>query len=278
VPPSRPGRIVTSVWRDLALAGMRLPAGTVIDGEAVIGNRGGSTSGPRSPRPDRRSRGRPPWRRNFPPRTPRGTPLFTPRSAAYGPRPYSERWHLLLEVLDPSVGRSDLCRPPTTTTRRCWSESLQAQGNEGIVAKRATSACRPGGTRQKIRHSETTGLPVVGCTGGVTGPRALAVRSPGGSTRSPSGSPPLWRRAATWYRPGPGPRRRIRDGRPSPAPPPTSSSRVWPAAPATPSSLSLASGRGSSLTDHERRGAGDRGNSVRARAVVADGADRGSPV
>ncbi|MEV4449674.1 DNA ligase-like domain-containing protein [Streptomyces mirabilis] len=48
---ARSGRDVTAVWGDLALAGLHLPAGTVLDGEAVITTEDGRISF-EAPRPE----------------------------------------------------------------------------------------------------------------------------------------------------------------------------------------------------------------------------------
>lgn len=213
---ARSGRIVTSVWMDIALAGMRLPHGTVLDGEVVIWNKGRLDFGA----VQARAASSIPRARALAEELPASYAVWDilvhPTLGNVRPRPYTERRQLLLEVLQP-IGPPIQPVPATDDyeTAMLWYESLQAQGIEGIVAKRATSAYRPGRTTwQKIRHSETTDLPVVGYTGAAARPRALAVRRPDGSTAlSQRLTAPLAAAAGLHLVPaGPGPRRRTRDG------------------------------------------------------------------
>ncbi|MER6616297.1 DNA ligase [Streptomyces xantholiticus] len=212
---ARSGRIVTSVWMDLAMAGMRLPPGTVLDGEAVIWNAGKLDFGAVQSRANSS--------------IPRARALAEELPASYAvwdllihpdlgnvrSRPYTQRRQLLLEVLA-DIGPPIQPVPATDDydTAMLWYEKLQTQGIEGIVAKRATSVYRPGRIWQKIRHSETTDLPVVGYTGAAARPRALAVRRPDGSTAlSQRLAAPLSAAAARYLlSAGPGPRRRTHGG------------------------------------------------------------------
>ncbi|MEU0038364.1 hypothetical protein [Streptomyces sp. NPDC006333] len=69
-------------------------------------------------------------------------------------------------------------------TALTWYNTLQDQGIEGLVAKRAASPYRAGrsGAWQKIRHAETVDAEVVGYTGPAARPRTLAVQLPDGRT------------------------------------------------------------------------------------------------
>ncbi|RAJ76838.1 ATP dependent DNA ligase-like protein [Streptomyces sp. PsTaAH-137] len=135
---------------------MNLPPNTVLDGEAVIWLDGRIDFG--AVRSRASSRGR------------RLADLVHRHPASYAAfdclmlagqdvrgLPYLERRAALLDVLD---GGPPLQAVPATDDRDValvWFEQLQAQGIEGIVAKRAASPYR-GGVRvfQKVRHSETT--------------------------------------------------------------------------------------------------------------------------
>lgn len=179
---TRAGRDATEQWLDLATAAMNLPPDTVLDGEAVIWRDGRIDFG--AVRSRASSRGR------------RLADLVHRHPASYAAfdclmvagrdlrgRPYCERRAALLDVLD---GTPPLQVVPATDDRETalvWFEQLQAQGIEGIVAKRATSPYR-GGARiwKKIRHSETTDAEVVGYVGPAARPRRLALRLPDGRT------------------------------------------------------------------------------------------------
>jgi ATP-dependent DNA ligase len=212
---ARSGRIVTSVWMDIALAGMRVPPGTVLDGEIVIWNKGRLDFGA----VQARAASSIPRARALAEELPASYAVWDilkhPTLGNVRPRPYTERRQLMLDVLAP-LGPPIQPVPATDDyeTAMLWYESLQAQGIEGIVAKRGTSAYRPGRIWQKIRHSETTDLPVVGYTGAAARPRALAVRRPDGTTAlSQRLAAPLSATAARYLVPaGPGPRGRTHDG------------------------------------------------------------------
>ncbi|MFD7608565.1 DNA ligase [Streptomyces mirabilis] len=186
---ARSGRDVTAVWGDLALAGHHLPAGTVLDGEAVITTEDGRISFEAA---QARAASSPT----------RAHRLATQRPAHYiafdalqlpspngdmRARPYSERRAALLNLLAGLPANTPIQAVSATTDRDTaltWYTTLHHQGIEGIVAKRTTSpyrADRTGGW-QKIRHAETVDADVIGYTGPQTRPRALAVRLPNGRT------------------------------------------------------------------------------------------------
>ncbi|MFE5084452.1 ATP-dependent DNA ligase [Streptomyces mirabilis] len=186
---ARSGRDVTAAWGDLALAGLHLPAGTVLDGEAVI-----TTEDARISFEAAQARAA-------------SSPTRAHRLAAQHPahyiafdalqlpspngdiraRPYNERRAALLSLLAELPANTPIQAVSATTDRDTaltWYNTLHHQGIEGIVAKRATSPYRAGRTGgwQKIRHAETVDADVIGYTGPQTRPRALAVRLPNGRT------------------------------------------------------------------------------------------------
>ncbi|MGW4393336.1 hypothetical protein [Streptomyces sp. NPDC004685] len=62
-----------------------------------------------------------------------------------------------------------------------WYDTLQSQGIEGVVCKRATSPYRAGRIWKKVRHSDTVDADVVGYVGPASRPHRVAVRLPDGS-------------------------------------------------------------------------------------------------
>ncbi|MFF2331987.1 DNA ligase, partial [Streptomyces sp. NPDC058103] len=205
---ARSGRVVTSPWMDLAVAGMQLEPGTVLDGEAVIWSGGRldfAAVQARAASGADRSRilaGRLPasyavW-----------DILSHPVHGDVRGRRYTERRRLLLDILAP-VGPPIQAVPATDDydIAMTWYESLQAQGIEGIVAKRAASTYKGGRIWAKTRHAETTEAAVVGFTGSPAQPRALAVRLDDGRTVLTQRLPAALARAAAAYLAGaaPGP-------------------------------------------------------------------------
>ncbi|MFD8779197.1 DNA ligase [Streptomyces sp. NPDC059916] len=177
---ARSGRTVTSAWMDLAVAGMNsLRPGTVLDGEAVIYNEGRvdfaaaqsrAASGPV-----------------------RALELAAVLPAAYAVwdllahpelgdvrgHPYTERRALLLDLLHdvpPPIQAVPATDDPEVA--QLWYDTLQGQGIEGVVCKRATSPYRAGRIWKKVRHSDTVDADVVGP---VSRPHRVAVRLPDGS-------------------------------------------------------------------------------------------------
>ncbi|MER5696156.1 ATP-dependent DNA ligase [Streptomyces mirabilis] len=185
---ARSGRDVTAVWGDLALAGHHLPAGTVLDGEAVITTEDGRISFEAA---QARAASSPTRARRLAAQRPAHYIAFDALQLPSGdvrPRPYSERRAALLSLLAELPANTPIQAVSATTDRDTaltWYTTLHhEQGVEGIVAKRAASPYRAGRTGgwQKIRHAETVDAEVIGYTGPQTRPRALAVRLPNGRT------------------------------------------------------------------------------------------------
>ncbi|MCX4783940.1 DNA ligase [Streptomyces sp. NBC_01264] len=180
---SRAGRDVTSAWADLARAALRLPVGSVVDGEAVIYVDGridfSAAQGRAASSPARAARLAARWPASFA----AWDLLSHPDAGDVRARPYVERRALLLEVLE-GLG-PPLQVVPATDDREValvWHELLREQGVEGLVAKQALSTYRPSRIWRKLRHAETVDAAVVGYTGPPRRPRTLAVRLPDGRT------------------------------------------------------------------------------------------------
>lgn len=217
---ARSGRVVTSVWMDLALAAQQaLRPGTVLDGEAVIWREGAiDFSAVQS-----RAASTPVRARELAAALPASYAAFDliahPELGDVRGRPYVERRRLMLELLE-DVGGPPIQPVPATDDRDTaliWYEALQDQGIEGLVAKRGTSLYR-GNQRvwQKIRHTETVDADVVGFTGTAARPRHLVVRLPGGQVaRSQQLTAPLAAQVALFLRPaGQGAVTHTQDGEP----------------------------------------------------------------
>lgn len=174
---ARSGRDVTSVWMDLALAAVRtLPPGTVFDGEAVIYRDGRVDFGAAQSR----AASALPRARDLADRCPATFAAWDllqhPTQGDVRSRTYSERRALLLDVLadvPPPLQAVPATDDPTVA--QVWYDTLQEQGIEGIVAKRASSTYRAGRIWQKVRHAETVDAEVVGHTGPGARPRAVVV-------------------------------------------------------------------------------------------------------
>ncbi|MFE4997705.1 DNA ligase [Streptomyces mirabilis] len=185
---ARSGRDVTAAWGDLALAGHHLPAGTVLDGEAVITTEDGRISfeaaqarAASSPtRAHRLAAQRPAHYIAFD-----ALQLPSPNGDIRA-RPYSERRAALLNLLAELPANTPIQAASATTNRDTaltWYDTLHHEhGVEGIVAKRTTSPYRAGraGAWLKIRHADTIEATVAGFTGTARQPKALAVRLPDG--------------------------------------------------------------------------------------------------
>ncbi|MFE3033074.1 DNA ligase [Streptomyces canus] len=183
---TRSGRDVTASWMDLALAGMGLPPGVVLDGEAVIVVDGvisfaaAQSRAASSPARARR------LSEEYPALFIVWDVLQLPAGDVRG-RPYTERRAMLLDVLAGLPSPSSIQAVSATDdpeVARAWYDSLQPTGVEGVVAKLATSPYRAGRSSswKKVRHAETVDAEVVGLTGTPSRPRALAVRLPDGRT------------------------------------------------------------------------------------------------
>lgn len=176
----RTGRDVTAVWADLARAGMDLEAGTVLDGEAVIARDGVldfSAVQARAASSAARAR----LLSEQLPANFAVWDVLARRGEDVRSRPYTGRRALMLEVL---AGQPPPIQPVPATDdpelALLWYDALQPAGIEGLVCKRADGVYRRGRIWTKIRHAETVDAAVVGYTGPVSRPRALAVRLPGG--------------------------------------------------------------------------------------------------
>ncbi|MFI6464517.1 DNA ligase [Streptomyces sp. NPDC050538] len=184
---ARSGRDVTANWMDIALPGMRLPPGVVLDGEAVvvvderISFEAAQSRAASAPARARRLAEEHPalyvvW-----------DVLSLPTGAVRG-RPYVERRAMMLDVLAGLPSPSPIQAVSATddlSVAQAWYDSLQDTGVEGVVAKLGTSPYRSGHSSswKKIRHAETTDAAMVGYTGPTKRPRALVVRLPDGRVR-----------------------------------------------------------------------------------------------
>ncbi|WP_371642736.1 ATP-dependent DNA ligase [Streptomyces mirabilis] len=184
---ARSGRDVTAAWGDLALAGHHLPAGTVLDGEAVISTEDGRISFEAA---QARAASSPTRARRLATQHPAhyiafDTLQLPSPTGDMRARPYTERRATLLNLLAELPTNTPIQAVSATTNRDTaltWYNTLHDQGVEGIVAKRTTSPYRADrtGAWLKIRHADTIEAAVVGFTGATRQPRALAVRLPDG--------------------------------------------------------------------------------------------------
>ncbi|MFJ1847056.1 DNA ligase [Streptomyces sp. NPDC088146] len=185
---ARSGRIVTQHWMDLAVAGMELRSGTVLDGEAVIWRDGRldfAAAQSRAASSVTRARV---LAARYPASYICWDVLQHPDPAIGDcrSRPYTERRAFLLELLadvEPPVQAV-----PATDDRDVadlWYDALRKQGIEGIVCKQGGAGYPSGRRWVKVRHADT----VDGLVLGFTGPRlrphhlALAVGDEGGPVR-----------------------------------------------------------------------------------------------
>lgn len=182
---SRSGRDVTALWMDLAVAAMRLPPGTVLDGEAVVyladGEGGARISFEAA---QSRALSSPARARELAARHPATYVAFDALAVAGAdlrPLPYAERRQALVDVL---IGIGPPIEPVWSTTDRdealLWYETLEGTGVEGIVAKPLRSVYKAGRIWSKIRHGDTLDAVVVGFTGTARHPKTLAIRLPDG--------------------------------------------------------------------------------------------------
>ncbi len=181
---ARSGRDVTGSWMDLAVAGMALPPGVVLDGEAVVvldGKVSFEAAQSRAASSPARAR-----------QLAEGHPallivwdvLALPTGDVRA-RPYEQRRPLMLDVLAGLPSPSPIRVVSATDdveVARVWYDRLVASGVEGVVAKLGSAPYRAGRSSswKKVRHAETVDAEVVGFTGAAGRPRALAVRLPDG--------------------------------------------------------------------------------------------------
>ncbi|MFE3484846.1 ATP-dependent DNA ligase [Streptomyces griseus] len=184
---ARSGRAVTSHWIDLAVAAMQLPAGTTLDGEAVIWRNGRIDFGAAQSRAASSITRARALAAQHPASYAAWDVLEHPDRGQTTGLPYTERRRLLLDLLH------DIPPPiqavPATDAHAvaiAWYEGLQEQGIEGIVAKKGTAPYpmnRRGWT--KVRHADTEDALVVGYLGPRRRPHrlALAIGDEGGPIR-----------------------------------------------------------------------------------------------
>ncbi|WP_367572139.1 ATP-dependent DNA ligase [Streptomyces globisporus] len=184
---ARSGRVVTSHWMDLAVAAMQLPAGTTLDGEAVIWKNGKVDFGAAQSRAASTITRARALAAQHPASYATWDILEHPERGQVTSLPYTERRQLLVDLLH------DMPPPiqavPATDDRDvavAWYEGLQEQGIEGIVCKKGT-ASYPAGRRgwTKVRHADTEDALVVGYLGPRRRPHrlALAIGDEGGPIR-----------------------------------------------------------------------------------------------
>nr|WP_202461990.1 DNA ligase [Streptomyces sp. SID8374] len=184
---ARSGRDITTHWMDLAVAGMQLPPGTTLDGEAVIWQDGKIDFGAAQSRAASSVTRAYKLAAQHPASYLAWDVLEHPDQGQVTSLPYTERRQLLVDLLH------DIQPPiqavPATDDRDvavAWYDGLQEQGIEGIVAKKGT-ASYPLGQRGwlKIRHADTEDALVVGYLGPRRRPHrlALAIGDEGGPIR-----------------------------------------------------------------------------------------------
>ncbi|MFJ4469521.1 DNA ligase [Streptomyces sp. NPDC089424] len=184
---SRSGRDVTPWWMDVALAGMALPPGVVLDGEAVVPVSGGRVSFEAA---QSRAASSPARARVLAERSPALLVVWDVLAFPFGDvraRPYEERRALMLDVLAGLLLPSPIQAVSATddvSVARVWYDTLADAGVEGVVAKFGSAPYRAGRSSswKKVRHAETVDVQVVGFTGPAARPRALVVRLPDGRT------------------------------------------------------------------------------------------------
>ncbi|MET9804114.1 ATP-dependent DNA ligase [Streptomyces sp. NPDC006368] len=176
---ARSGRIVTAAFPDLAEAALRLPEGTVLDGEVVVWREGridfAAVQGRAFATPGRApalARRLPASYAAFDVLAADGADL---RRSRYDRR--RERLEELLAELGPPIQAVPMTTDPEVAAT--WYETLPAIGVEGLVIKRLDQPYRAG-TRawRKFRHTDTKDAVVVGFTGARERPAALVLVLP----------------------------------------------------------------------------------------------------
>ncbi|WP_069751744.1 hypothetical protein [Streptomyces sp. EN16] len=184
---ARSGRVVTSHWMDLAVAGMGLQPGTTLDGEAVIWRNGRIDFGAAQSRAASSVTRARALAAQHPASYAVWDVLEHPEPGQTTGLPYTERRAILLGLLH------DIPPPiqavPATDDRNvavAWYEGLQEQGIEGVVCKKG-AAGYPAGRRNwiKVRTADTEDALVVGYLGPRRRPHrlALAIGDEGGPIR-----------------------------------------------------------------------------------------------
>ncbi|MPY31313.1 DNA ligase [Streptomyces adustus] len=183
---ARSGRKVTSSWMDIALAGMELPPGVVLDGEAVVVVDGRISFGAAQSR----AASSPARARQLSETHPALFIVWDVLAVSgrdLRGRPYVERRAVMFDVIGALPSPSAIQAVSATDdpeVAQAWYDSLQDTGVEGVVAKLGSSTYRAGRSSswRKVRHAETVDAEVVGYTGTPMRPRSLAVRLPDGRT------------------------------------------------------------------------------------------------
>ncbi|MFE2973409.1 DNA ligase [Streptomyces sp. NPDC059258] len=184
---ARSGRVVTSHWMDLAVAGMQLPPGTTLDGEAVIWKNGRidfAAAQSRAASSITRARA---LAAQHPASYAVWDVLEDPDRGQVTGLPYTERRQLLVDLIG-HLGPPIQAVPATDDrdVALAWFDGLQEQGIEGVVCKKGT-APYPLGRRAwlKVRHADTEDALVVGYLGPRRRPHrlALAIGDEGGPIR-----------------------------------------------------------------------------------------------
>lgn len=179
---ARSGRKVTTHWMDLAVAGLRLPADTVLDGEAVVWRDGRiDFSAAQSRAASGLARARQ-LAAQYPASYAVWDILQHPVEGNVRGRPYIERRALLVDLLA-EAGPPIQAVPATDDyeVARTWYDTLTAQGVEGVVAKRGSAGYPRGRGWVKVRHADTEDWMVVGYVGPRGRPRRLALTPAGGA-------------------------------------------------------------------------------------------------
>lgn len=179
---ARSGRNVTTAWMDLAVAGMALEPGTILDGEACVyvdGRLDFSAAQSRAASTPARARE---LAASFPASYVAFDVLAHPALGDVRTRPWSDR-RLLLEELVTPLGPPIQVVPATEDREEAalWFEALADRGVEGLVWKLKSGRYQSGKRAWlKQRHTHTEDCPVVGYTGPPARPRHLAVQLPDG--------------------------------------------------------------------------------------------------
>jgi ATP-dependent DNA ligase len=172
---ARSGRDTTTGWPDLAAAGLALPPGVVLDGEAVIWRAGtvdfAAAQSRAASSPERAAA----LARLLPASYAVWDVLAIPGQDVRH-LPYLQRRTLLVELagdLGPPIQPVPATDDPDVALT--WYESLRVQGVEGLVCKRAGTPYRARRIWRKLRHADTADAAVHGFTGTALRPRALLV-------------------------------------------------------------------------------------------------------
>lgn len=204
---ARSGRIVTAAFPDLVTAALRLPPGTVLDGEVVVWRDGRTDFAAVQKRAMATERHAPGLAATLPASYAAFDVLAEDGRDLRG-LAYRHRRARLVALLTP-LGPPLQAVPMTVDADEAaeWYETLPAIGVEGLVAKRLDGTYR-GGARVwwKLRHTTPRDVVVVGHTGPPNRPRALVVVLPGDDTPVVSSplTPTLRAQAAALLPPGTG--------------------------------------------------------------------------